>query len=251
MVAPVSVIEMVDLRQKLKEKKVKFRAWGMKKNPFSIAPEPDAIVGMEEDITNIITCIAMDSGHILVTGEYGTGKTTLLNYLKDRLPEEYSVLYYARPPEPEDLYNDIDSSLRTWWGGYRASKVVIMVDEAHEMEMHLEKELRMLGDMKNVQVILSGIPELKNKLITKMPAFYDRIVNHSMLGIISETEAVELVKNRIAVSGGLESPLSEGEIRQIYRSSNKKARDVLKLLDRRLRFGKEERYENLFLPKSV
>ena len=74
--------------------------FGLKENPFSIAPDPRYFFlseGHREAVAHLIYGVNSDGGFILLTGEIGTGKTTTFRYLLDRLPENAEIAFVLNP----------------------------------------------------------------------------------------------------------------------------------------------------------
>jgi len=158
--------------------------FGFKESPFNLSPDPAFLYRSaqhEEALANLIYGVQSRKGFIVLTGEVGTGKTTLLECLPDYLYEhrvEFAFLFTLRI-KPEEMYEMIayDLDLRC----NRSSKteiidalndlliqqanqgytVVLIVDEAHNLAWEVLEEIRMLGNFENrtgklLQVILAG-----------------------------------------------------------------------------------------------
>jgi general secretion pathway protein A len=141
--------------------------FGLRENPFSGSPDPRYLflTPQTQNALNQLTYgIETRQGLILLTGEVGTGKTTVINCLRDRLREqdtptayifnshlETSHLFdciladFAVPPAP-NFHGSASMRLNQWLvNRYRAGKLpVLIVDEAQGLPIHVLEEIRML-----------------------------------------------------------------------------------------------------------
>lgn len=167
--------------------------FGFTENPFSLSPDPAFLYRSaqhEEALANLVYGVQSRKGFIVLTGEVGTGKTTMLECLRDYLETQYvefAFLFNSRV-NVEQFFEMIayDLDLRC----NRNSKTdvlfalnhlliqqanegrttVLIVDEAHNLEWDVLEEIRLLGNLENprigklLQIILAGQPELERKL---------------------------------------------------------------------------------------
>jgi len=166
--------------------------FGFTKSPFNMSPDPDFLFRSEqhdEALSNLIYGVQARKGFIVLTGEVGTGKTTMLECLRDYLNAQrvaFASLFNSRLTVEqffEMLAYDLDLRCN------RLSKTevllslnhllleraaagqttVLIVDEAHNLEWDVLEEIRLLGNLetrhgKLLQIILSGQQELDHKL---------------------------------------------------------------------------------------
>lgn len=204
--------------------------FGFAESPFNLSPDPAFFyrsVQHEEALANLIYGVQSRKGFIVLTGEVGTGKTTMLECLRDYLYAhriEFAFLFNSRI-KPEEMYEMIayDLDLRC----DRTSKTeviyalnelliqqvsegrttVLIVDEAHNLEWEVLEEIRMLGNFENrggklLQVILAGQPELDRKLdAPNLRQLKQRIVLRCNLKPFSEAETVEYIQTRLEKAG--------------------------------------------------
>lgn len=167
--------------------------FGFSENPFSLSPDPAFLYRSaqhEEALANLVYGVQSRKGFIVLTGEVGTGKTTMLECLRDYLDTqrvEFAFIFNSRV-NVEQFFEMIayDLDLRC----NRTSKTevlfalnhlliqqanegrtsVLIVDEAHNLEWDVLEEIRLLGNLENprigklLQIILAGQPELERKL---------------------------------------------------------------------------------------
>lgn len=204
--------------------------FGFAESPFNLSPDPAFFyrsVQHEEALANLIYGVQSRKGFIVLTGEVGTGKTTMLECLRDYLYAhriEFAFLFNSRI-KPEEMYEMIayDLDLRC----DRTSKTeviyalnelliqqvsegrttVLIVDEAHNLEWEVLEEIRMLGNFENrggklLQVILAGQPELDRKLdAPNLRQLKQRIVLRCNLKPFTEAETAEYIQTRLEKAG--------------------------------------------------
>ena len=169
--------------------------FGLRENPFNVNPDPRYLYltkQIEEALTGLMYGIQTRKGFITLTGEVGTGKTTLVNRLLDWLRQRRTrtaFLFNSRM-NTSHLFDFILAEfeiacesrtksqqlmkLNQWLlERYRAGETaVLIVDEAQNLSYPVLEEIRMLTNLetsteKLLQIVLSGQPELEEKL--KLP----------------------------------------------------------------------------------
>jgi general secretion pathway protein A len=204
--------------------------FGFEENPFSLSPDPAFLYRSpqhEEALANLIYGVQSRKGFIVLTGEVGTGKTTMLECLRDYLEAqrvEFAFVFNSRVT-PEQFFEMIayDLDLRC----QRTSKTevlialndlllqqahhgrttVLIIDEAHNLEWEVLEEIRMLGNLENrrgklIQVILAGQPELDRKLdAPNLRQLKQRIVLRCSLDPFTEEQTTEYILSRLAKAG--------------------------------------------------
>src|SRR5271165_3475624 len=204
--------------------------FGLTKNPFNMSPDPSFLFRSaqhEEALANLIYGVQSHKGFVVLTGEVGTGKTTMLECLRDFLNSQqvaFASLFNSRLT-PEQFFEllSYDFDLRC----NRQSKTevllslnnmlldraqagrttVLIVDEAHNLEWDVLEEIRLLGNLENrrgklLQIILSGQQELDRKL--EAPEFRQlkqRIALRCTLRGFTVLETVAYVNSRMARAG--------------------------------------------------
>jgi len=204
--------------------------FGFTESPFSLSPDPAFLYRSaqhEEALANLIYGVQSRKGFVVLTGEVGTGKTTLLECLRDYLDSQYTefaFLFNSRIT-PDQFFEMIayDLDLRC----ERTSKTevlfalnalllqqaehgrttVLIVDEAHNLDWEVLEEVRLLGNLENrrgklIQVILAGQPELDRKLeAPNLRQLKQRIVLRCNLDPFALEDTAEYIKSRLAKAG--------------------------------------------------
>src|SRR5437868_13768106 len=204
--------------------------FGLSESPFSLSPDPAFFYRSEqheEALANLVYGVQARKGFIVLSGEVGTGKTTMLECLRDYLESQYiefAFLFNSRINVEqffEMIAYDLDLPCQ------RTSKtevlfalnqllveqaqegrtVVLIVDEAHNLEWEVLEEVRLLGNLENrngklLQIILAGQPEFDRKLdAPNLRQLKQRVVLRCTLNPFSLREAVEYVDSRMARVG--------------------------------------------------
>jgi general secretion pathway protein A len=165
--------------------------YGFSKKPFNLTPDPAFLFvtrSQQEIISSLIYGISERKGFISVTGEVGTGKTTILHYLKTILDPKVKVVFIVQTHITFiQLLKEVLTDLNLSFGNETKSamtrqlstylrqtvendeNLVIIIDEAQNLSRDVLEELRMLSNLetsenKLVQIVLVGQPELETKL---------------------------------------------------------------------------------------
>ncbi|MCX6625787.1 MAG: AAA family ATPase [Acidobacteria bacterium] len=257
--------------------------FGFTENPFSLSPDPHFLYRSaqhEEALANLIYGVQSRKGFIVLSGEVGTGKTTMLECLRDFLESqfiEFAFLFNSRI-NPDQFFEMIayDLDLRC----NRTSKTevlfalnhlliqqanegrttVLIVDEAHNLEWEVLEEIRLLGNLENrhgklLQIIMAGQPELDRKLdAPNLRQLKQRIVLRCSLRPFREAEAVEYIATRLAKAGMRDQTVFPTEVLQeVYIRSQGLARVINAICDNLLltAFALESRVTSLEMLEEV
>ena len=204
--------------------------FGITDNPFNLSPDPAFLYRSsqhEEALANLIYGVQSRKGFIVLTGEVGTGKTTMLECLREYLESQYiefAFLFNSRI-NPQQFFEMIayDLDLRC----ERTSKTevlfalnnlliqqmnegrttVLIVDEAHNLDWEVLEEIRLLGNLENrkgklLQIVLAGQPEFDRKLdAPNLRQLKQRIVLRFNLKPFSLEETAEYIDSRLVKVG--------------------------------------------------
>jgi general secretion pathway protein A len=204
--------------------------FGFSESPFTLSPDPAFFYRSaqhEEALANLIYGVQARKGFIVLSGEVGTGKTTMLECLRDYLDAQYiefAFLFNSRVNADQffemiaydlDLRCERTSKTEVLFAlnqllverAQDRSTVVLIVDEAHNLEWEVLEEIRLLGNLENrngklLQIILAGQPELDRKLdAPNLRQLKQRIVLRCHLDPFTLRDAVEYIQSRLDRAG--------------------------------------------------
>ncbi len=204
--------------------------FGFTQNPFNMSPDPSFLFRSpqhEEALASLIYGVQSRKGFIALTGEVGTGKTTMLECLRDFLDAQqiaFASLFNSRLTVEQffellaydfdlrcnrlsktEVLLSLNNMLLERAGAGRTT--VLIVDEAHNLEWDVLEEIRLLGNLENrrgklLQIILSGQQELDRKL--EAPEFRQlkqRIALRCTLRGFTPLETIAYINSRMARAG--------------------------------------------------
>jgi general secretion pathway protein A len=204
--------------------------FGLKDNPFNVNPDPRYLFmtkEVEEALSSLMYGIQTRKGIITLTGEVGTGKTTLINRLLNWLRGQRArtaFLFNSRmtsmqlfdfvlaefeiPCESQSKSQQL-MKLNQWLlDRYRAGETAILiVDEAQNLTLSVLEEIRMLTNLetsteKLLQIILAGQHELEEKLkLPELRQLRQRIVIRSKTAPMSKEQTYDYVFERLRIAG--------------------------------------------------
>jgi general secretion pathway protein A len=204
--------------------------FGFAENPFSLSPDPAFFYRSqqhEEALANLIYGVQSRKGFIVLTGEVGTGKTTMLECLRDFLDSQYiefAFVFNSRINASQffemiaydlDLRCERTSKTEVLFAlnslllnqADQGRTTVLIVDEAHNLEWEVLEEIRLLGNMENrrgklIQIILAGQPELDRKLeAPNLRQLKQRIVLRCNLEPFSAEDTSQYINARMEKAG--------------------------------------------------
>jgi general secretion pathway protein A len=203
--------------------------YGLNEKPFNLNPDPDYLYmskGHENAFMHLDYAIAESKGFVVVTGEIGSGKTTLVNYLLAKVPEDIHIglinnthiphtqliKLICREFELEIEKTDHTSMLEAFHDFLleqfsSRKRVVLIIYEAQNLTPKTLEEIRLLSNLEAekhhlIQIILLGQPELKYKLQRRdLQQFAQRVTVHCHLGGLSSNEVKSYIHHRLRVAG--------------------------------------------------
>lgn len=223
----------------------------LREPPFSISPDPRFVFLSDrhrDALAHLLYGVGQGSsgGFVQLTGEVGTGKTTLCRLLLEQLPENTRVALILNPMlSPIELLEAIGKELHIPLRGKQGHqkrlidalnvyllqayaeglRVVLIIDEAQNLSADALEQVRLLTNLetntqKLLQIILLGQPELRDLLARRdLRQLSQRITARFHLTPLNENETQQYLRHRYAVAGGPQFPFSSAAIRALFRYS--------------------------------
>jgi general secretion pathway protein A len=240
--------------------------YGLKELPFALTPDPRFIYftpSHTEAMANLHYGIESGKGLIVVTGEVGTGKTTILRWMMQRLDRTVLVGYIFNPrlnvPEfyqhvarlfdvqewenKSELLFALGQTLEARHA--RGLRTVLIIDEAHGLSTAVLEEIRLLSNFesdaaKQLQIVLTGQPELREVLNNPdLRQLKQRVALRCEIKPLPNIEETErYVKARLLVAGAARTDIfSPGAIDYIFRCAAGIPRQINNLCDNAMLTG--------------
>jgi len=234
--------------------------------PFSISPDPRYLFMSErhrEALAHLLYGVDSGGGLVLLTGDIGTGKTTICRCFLEQVPANCNVAYIFNPKLTVnelllaiceefhvELAKDraatakdyIDALNRYLLAAHAEGRNnVLIIDEAQNLSADVLEQLRLLTNLetnerKLLQIILIGQPELRAMLSRpELEQLAQRVIAHYHLTALSEEETGSYIQHRLATAGlTTASPFQQPVMKQIHRLTNGVPRRINLLCDRTL-----------------
>jgi general secretion pathway protein A len=243
--------------------------YGLREKPFSLSPDPRFLFlsdSHREALAHLLYGIEQGEGFIAITGEVGTGKTTLCRTLLQRLEPGSEIAFLFNPQlsglellqaitaefglptegkSRRDLMEQLDRFLLT--KKQEGRRVLLLIDEAQNLDSEALEQVRLLSNLetetqKLIQIVLIGQPELDAMLESPhLRQLRQRISVRWRLSPLSASETREYVRHRLRVAaGGPREIFTEMALREVHRRSGGIPRVVNRLCDRALLAGYSE-----------
>lgn len=237
--------------------------FGFTEKPFSIAPNPRYLFMSqqhEEALAHLLYGIKEGNGFVLLTGEVGTGKTTLCNCLLEQLPADTNVAYilnpkvsvkellatlcdefnieYQEPLSNKILIDKINDFLLKAHAANR--NIVLIIDEAQNLSNEVLEQVRLLTNLetyekKLLQIILIGQPELREKFfLPELRQLAQRITARFHLRPLSKKEVKLYINHRLNIAGSKTKIFKDNSSNRVHKLTGGIPRLINLVCDRAL-----------------
>lgn len=236
--------------------------FGLKERPFSIAPDPRYLFMSQrhkEALAHLAYGIRHGAGFVLLTGEVGTGKTTICRQILRKLPEDTRLAFILNPMlDALELLATLCDELGVEYDADEYSlkqltdnltrfllqchqdgvNVVLMIDEAQNLAPEVLEQIRLLTNLetdqrKLLQIILVGQPELQELLARKdLRQLAQRVTARYHLRPLNEEETRAYILHRLRIAGSQYPVFSKQAIKAVYLYSEGIPRLINNLCDR-------------------
>ncbi|WP_309043385.1 ExeA family protein [Marinobacter sediminicola] len=237
--------------------------FGFREPPFSIAPDPRYLYLSErhkEALAHLMYGVQGQGGFIVITGEVGTGKTTVSRCFIENAPAHADIALILNPrlsarellssicdeleiahPAGATIKQMVDLINRDLLKAHAAGRhKVLMIDEAQNLSADVLEQLRLLTNLetaekKLLQIVLLGQPELQQILsLPKLRQLNQRVTARYHLDAINRDELPAYLSYRLGVAGMRGDVFAPAAVRKLYRLSNGIPRLINLISDRAL-----------------
>ena len=242
--------------------------FGLTQPPFSIAPDPRLLFMSErhrEALAHLLYGVDGGGGFVLLTGEIGTGKTTVCRCFLEQIPANCNVAYifnpklsavellqsicdefhvtvpqkYQLPPTVKDYLDPLNAFLLQAHGAGQNN--VLIIDEAQNLSAEVLEQLRLLTNLetserKLLQIVLIGQPELRTMVQRpELEQLAERVIARYHLGALTQVETAQYIQHRLEVSGLTHAlPFDRKTLTRIHQLARGVPRRINLLCDRAL-----------------
>lgn len=254
--------------------------YGLEERPFAITPNPRFVYLSQrhrDALAHLLYGVGQggSGGFVQLTGEVGTGKTTLCRVVLEQVPENTRIALILNPMlSPAELLRAIcveleigleetDGSLQQIQDRLNryllerhaeGERVVLIIDEAQNMNRDALEQIRLLTNLetatdKLLQIILIGQPELRELLARQeLRQLAQRITARYHLDPLNREETERYVRHRLEVAGSERCPFTSDGFRALYETSEGVPRLINIIADRALMAGYARELDRLNAP---
>ncbi len=202
--------------------------FALNEKPFNLTPDPRFLYLSEnhkEALAHLIYAVRERKGFIVLTGDVGTGKTTLLNTLISRIDSTIQRAYIVNPNlDIKEFYQFLSHTFNLSFSGSKTdfllqfevflksclkegNNVLLLIDEAQNLKPALLEEIRLLSNMetpqfKLIQIFLVGQEELHRKLnFDSLRQLRQRISVRYHITPLNYSDTEEYIRHRLKIAG--------------------------------------------------
>ncbi|MFV8571077.1 ExeA family protein [Marinobacter sp. SBS5] len=237
--------------------------FGFREPPFSIAPDPRYLYLSDrhkEALAHLMYGVQGQGGFIVITGEVGTGKTTVCRCFLDNAPEHVDIALILNPRlsarellsavcDELEIAHAPDASIKVLVDAINADLLkahaagrhkVLIIDEAQNLSADVLEQLRLLTNLetaekKLLQIVLLGQPELQDILaLPELRQLNQRVTARYHLDAIDKSELPAYLQYRVSVAGLRGDLFTPAAIRKLYSASQGVPRLINLISDRAL-----------------
>jgi len=239
--------------------------FGLHEKPFAITPDPRYLYLSErhaEALAHLLYGVNESGGFIQLTGEVGTGKTTVVRTLLSRVPHHADVAVILNPrvtpvefllticeelglgiadADRDSVKQMVDALNRRLLAAHaEGRRIIVIVDEAQNLSAEVLEQVRLLTNLetptqKLLQIILIGQPELRELLDrTELRQLAQRITGRYHLEPLSREETQGYIRHRLRVAGAVEEIFAPSALAEVHRVSEGIPRVINVTCDRAL-----------------
>ncbi len=213
--------------------------FGLTEPPFRLSPDPQFLFASKQHArakAYLESTIWLADGFVILTGEIGSGKTTLIECFLDELPEDVALAVISQTQlspieflqsvlvefgldpfrkDKVELLSMIKDFLVEQYS--QGKKILLIVDEAQNLSKKVLEEIRLLSGIetkkeKVLRIILAGQPELNDALDSpRLQQLVQRVRLRFHLGRLSRVETREYVEHRLKIAGAGEREIFSTE----------------------------------------
>ena len=237
----------------------------LSEKPFSLLPDPHFLFHSamhDKALTQLQYSLQSHAGFCVITGDIGTGKTTLIRYILQDMEKDITLGLISNTHQSfGELIEWIAAAFNLSFTGqnkasfykqfmdfliaeYAAGRhTVLMIDEAQNMSLETLEELRVISNINAdkhqvIQIILVGQLELKEKLMSpEMLQFAQRVTASYQLKPLSEADTLHYIQHRVKIAQGDDALFDAQACHEIYRFSGGVPRLINSLCDTALVYG--------------
>ena len=235
--------------------------FGLTELPFSIAPDPSYLYLSDkhrEALAHLIYGVGDQGGFVVLTGEVGTGKTTICRSVLQQLPDNANIAFIINPRQSvnqllQSIFNELSIPYREGMtskamvdrlNGYllgahsEGRNTILIIDEAQNLSVDILEQLRLLTNLetdekKLLQLVLLGQPELCELLARPdLRQLSQRVTARFHLSPLSKAEVAEYIQHRLSVAKCHNDIFTSSAINKIYKLSGGVPRLINLLCDR-------------------